>query len=61
MVTVPGRPGSNKNRAVRPDDELRFRLSKDEIEQLKRVADARNTSIDDIARELVRNHLKLLP
>jgi eukaryotic-like serine/threonine-protein kinase len=52
--TLPGRPrGGEKNGA-----ELRLKLSVSELDALKRIADAHRTTVDQVARELLRSHLK---
>jgi hypothetical protein len=55
--TEPGRP-SVHTRSRAADGELRLKLSEGEIEALKRIAEAKKTTIDSVARELLRAHLK---
>ncbi|MCC7110258.1 MAG: hypothetical protein IT382_13280, partial [Deltaproteobacteria bacterium] len=50
--TLPGRPAS------KGDGEVRLRLSSTELEALRRIADAHKTTVDQVARELLRSHLK---
>ncbi len=48
--TSPGRPGKG--------GELRVKLSASDLEALRRLADAKNTTVDQIARDLLHSHLK---
>jgi hypothetical protein len=48
--TSPGRPGRSM--------ELRLKLSSGELEALQKIADAHKTTVDQVARELLRSHLK---
>ncbi|OGQ22195.1 MAG: serine/threonine protein kinase [Deltaproteobacteria bacterium RBG_16_71_12] len=50
--TIPGRPAS------KGDGELRLRLSSAELEALRRIAEAHKTTVDHVAREMLKNQLK---
>ena len=50
--TLPGRPGRGK------DGELRLKLSAGDLDALQRIADAHKTTVDQVAKDLLRNHLK---
>jgi eukaryotic-like serine/threonine-protein kinase len=58
--TRPGRPGKSGKHKLAPG-EVRVVLSPEELQALQKIADAHKTTVDQVARDLIKAHLKWSP